>query len=292
MLGHLPLFWHIWVVVIILISLIFLAILVIKIYYPKDKHPEEEVVWDETLIEGIAPPPQWWFWLITSALIFSVLYMIFYPGFGNYKGLFDLTNAKKFTQSKDRINNQYFSKLMHLEKASITQLQNNPEAMTLAKNVYNNNCINCHSKDGLGQNIFPNLKDSDWQWGNNDKDIINTITHGRQAVMPAWQAALGDEGVTQIAKFIQNFKANKNDKAHQLGQQKYQQFCLGCHSINGKGNPALGAPNLTDNIWLYGADINSIKTSIANGRSGIMPAQKNRLTPLQIKLLTAWLLVK
>lgn len=292
MLDNLPLFWNMWVILITLVGLVFLTTLAIKIYFPKDDHCEEEVVWDETLIEGTSPPPEWWFWLITAALMFSVLYMIFYPGFGNYNGLFDLTNAKQFTESKSKINNKYFAKLDKLDKLSIVELQKNQDAMVLAKNIYNNNCVNCHSKDAAGQTIFPNLKDNEWQWGGSSQDIINTITNGRQASMPAWSPILGKENTAKVAKFIKDFNANKDSKNHKIGKEKYQQFCLGCHGIDGKGNVVLGAPNLQDNIWLYGGDLASINKSIASGRAGIMPPQKDRLSALQVKLLTAWILSK
>ncbi|MBE8189307.1 MAG: cytochrome-c oxidase, cbb3-type subunit III [Candidatus Thioglobus sp.] len=289
--ANLPLFWQFWVAGLTIISLIFLAILVARVYFPGSQHAEEEVVWDGDLVEGVSPPPSWWFWLIVSALFFSVIYMIFYPSLGNYNGLFDLTTAKRYTESKENIDNKYYKKLAKLDSLDSKSLQKNAQAMQLASNIFAQNCSACHGKNALGQNAFPNLTDENWQWGGANSQIIQTITNGRTGSMPAWKAILGDENVTKVAAYVKSIKTinAKKDKSHAEGKAKYQQFCIACHGANGKGNPALGGVDLTDNIWRFGGDLESIKHSIALGRSGIMPAQKDRLSTLQIKLLAAWL---
>ena len=264
--SDLPLFWHFWVAGLTLIGLLFLLVLAIRIYYPKTKHTEEDVVWDETLIESPSPPPEWWFWLIIATLFFSALYLIFYPGLGNYNGLFDLTTAKRYAESKANLKNQYYAKLATLENQDYQQLQQNQDAMKLAAHVFRDNCAVCHGEDAKGQSIFPNLKDNDWQWGNDTEQIKHTIKEGRIAVMPPWSLVLGgDSGVGKMANLIQNFD-NRADENHKEAFAKYNQFCATCHGANAKGNQALGAPDLTDDIWLYGGDIANIKQSISEGR--------------------------
>ena len=287
MTANLPLFWHIWIAGLVAIGLIFIATLVVRIYFSKDTHTEE-VVWDETIIESAAPPPLWWFWLIICALFFSVIYMIFYPSLGNYNGLFDLTTSKRYIESRADIDNKYYKKLTILEKLSNEALQKDSNAMQLANNIFLQNCVNCHGKSANGQHSFPNLKDDDWLWGEKEEQIAQTIKHGRKSVMPPFGAVLGESGVEEVAHYVKSLSL-KSKKDYPGGKEKFQQFCVACHGINAQGNQLLGAANLTDNVWLYGDDLASIKESIALGRIGDMPAQKGRLNDLQIKLLVAWL---
>lgn len=291
--ANLPFFWQIWVVGLILVSLAFVAYAVIRIYFPKEPLKEHEgLTWDETLAEGSFAPPKWWFWLIISALFFSVIYMALYPGFGNYNGLFDLTTAKEYQQGKQRIDNKYSAKLQKLSDSTIPQLQNNPDAMRLAKNIYNNNCIQCHAPSAKGQaNIFPDLTDDDWLWGSSFSQVNHSIKYGRLAVMPAWGAILDDKKIDNLARYVRSL-STKNSTDHAKGKATYQQFCVGCHNLNATGKPLIGAPNLADNISLYGNNLNAIKTSISSGRRGVMPAQQSRLSDLQIKLISAWLTKK
>ena len=288
--ANLPLFWQVVVTILIIIGFIYLLALGVGVYGAKEKH-KHKVIWDGDLEEGSAPVPSWWFWSGIIAAFFAVIYMVFYPSFGNYNGLLDLTNAKRYSESKSDIDNQYYKKLTTLAAMNTKALQDSAEAMRLAANVYAQNCAACHGKDAKGQNGFPDLSDQDWLWGNKTAQISHSITFGRKALMPPWQAVLGDEGVSQIANYIKSVadKAADIDVRHATGKAKYQQFCIACHAINLTGKDLLGAPNLADDVWLYGGDLPSIKASIALGRRGVMPAHKDRLTALQIKLLTAWL---
>lgn len=291
--ATLPFFWQFWVVGLVLISLSFLGFATFRIYFPKaeESHDEDDLVWDKTLKEGTFAPPKWWFWLMMSAIFFNIIYMLLYPGFGNYNGLFNLTSATEIADAKVRIDDRYYRKLHQLNSIPIEDLGKNPDAMQLAANIFVDNCAGCHGADAKGQaNIFPDLTDNAWQWGNSHTEIINNITNGRTGFMPPWGVPLGEEGVAQLAEFVQNFAANKGKEKYQVAEQKYNTFCIGCHNANGKGNKILGTPSLADDIWLYGGDIDAIKHSISKGRKGVMPAQKERLSELQIKLLSAWIL--
>lgn len=288
--ANLPLFWQITVVVLTIAGLIYLLFLGIMIYYAKEpvKH---EVMWDETLEEGQAPVPAWWFWSGISAAIFAILYMLFYPSFGNYTGL--LSNgliSEKYALSKAATQDDYYRKTEKLEQTDIVHLQFDAEAMKLAKNTFVQYCAACHGVEAKGQPSFPNLTDDAWVWGSTVDKITQTIANGRKATMPAWGIPLGKDGVDKVAKYVLSIANNNyNEKTHGAGKAKYQQFCVACHGANLQGNPAFGAPNLGDSAWLYGGDLATVKQSIANGRNGVMPAHKDRLTALQIKLLTAWL---
>jgi cytochrome c oxidase cbb3-type subunit 3 len=151
------------------------------------------------------------------------------------------------------------------------------------------NCSACHGRDGRGQAaLFPNLGDGDWQWGGDPMQIAQTITVGRQAVMPPWQAVLGEEGVAKMADYV---LALSNGSAPAAGEPATQfgLYCSACHGQGGGGQPALGAPALNDGTWLYGGSTAAIRESIALGRTGVMPAFGQRLDGAEINLLTAWL---
>ncbi|SMN13688.1 Cytochrome c oxidase subunit CcoP [Bathymodiolus heckerae thiotrophic gill symbiont] len=287
--ADLPFFWQSVVVILTAGGLIYLLTLGISIYFSRvsDVH---DVSWDETLEEGINPAPAWWFWLGIGSAIFAIFYMIFYPSFGNYKGLLGSTIAQEYIEHKANFDDEYYKELSTLEQTDMRALQANPEAMHLASNTFAQYCASCHGADASGQGEFPNLVDEEWFWGGKPEQIIQTITHGRKAVMPAWGVPLGDEGVNNVANYVKSISDNTyNEKTHAAGKEKYKQFCVACHGINLQGNPVFGAPNLGDGVWIYGSDLESIKQSIASGRKGVMPAHKDRLTPLQIKLLVAWL---
>ncbi|SMN02056.1 Cytochrome c oxidase subunit CcoP [uncultured Candidatus Thioglobus sp.] len=287
--ADLPFIWQVVVVVLIVAGLIYLLLVGVGVCASDDDH-EGEVVWDEDLIEGEAPVPRWWFWSGIAAAIFAVLYMLFFPSLGNYKGLLDTNNEKRYVHSKEQIDDEYYRELDALKQADIKNLQANPDAMRLAKNTFAQYCQSCHGKDGTGQINFPNLTDKAWFWGGSEAQISHTITYGRKATMPAWGAILQEQGVDNVAQYIQSVAENTYDKdKHSVGEAKYKQFCLGCHGVTLQGNPIFGAPNLSDSAWIYGGDLASIKDSIRLGRQGVMPAHKDRLTPLQIKLLVAWL---
>lgn len=288
--ANLPFFWQTFVVVLTIIGLMYLLFLGIMIFFAEEP-VHHKIMWDETLEEGQAPVPSWWFWSGIASAIFAVLYMVFYPSFGNYTGLFENAHdTERYIESSINIEDKYYRKLEKLKQANSVNLQFDAKAMKLASNIFAQQCTSCHGDDGQGQKNFPNLTDNAWIWGSTPEKITQSIADGRKATMPAWGAPLGEDGVDNVAKYILSVAQNNYQQgAHVAGKTKYQQFCVACHGANLQGNPTLGAPNLGDSAWIYGGDLASIKQSISKGRNGVMPAHKNRLTPLQIKLLTAWL---
>lgn len=287
--ADLPLFWQVVVTLLIIIGLVYLLALGVGVYGAKDEH-EHDVVWDDDLEEGSAPVPSWWFWSGIATAFFAVMYMVFYPSFGNYNGLFNLTNAKRYSESLADIDDQYYKKLTTLSALGIQDLQTTTQAMRIAGNLYAQNCAVCHGKDATGQGVFPNLKDKEWLWGNKTEQITQTISEGRKGIMPPMGLVLSDLGVEQVAHYIKSVgDGTFDEKTHLAGKEKYQQFCTACHGRDLEGNVIFGTPNLSDDSWIYGGSLAAIKASITSGRQGVMPAHKNRLSKLQIKLLTAWL---
>ncbi|HVN42981.1 MAG TPA: cytochrome-c oxidase, cbb3-type subunit III, partial [Steroidobacteraceae bacterium] len=172
---------------------------------------------------------------------------------------------------------------------SVPQLAADGRAMSTARNLFLNNCAPCHGSDGGGAKGFPNLTDKDWQWGGDPDTVIATITGGRMAAMPAWGPVLGAQGVKEVVAYVRTLSGESADSAlAAAGKTRFETICAACHGPDGKGNPMVGAPNLTDKIWLYGGDEATITETVTNGRSGQMPNFGERLSPVKIKLLAAY----
>jgi cytochrome c oxidase cbb3-type subunit 3 len=280
-------FWSGWIAVITSISLIGLAWLVFSIYFSPKAHEDFPTVWDENLRKGSNPAPMWWFWLILMSMVFSVAYLMLYPGMGSYKGALKWSQGGRLGESYALHDYEFLTLRQQLLESPIEALQSDEAVMRSAKGIFSRNCAACHGPAGLGQaNLFPNLMDDAWQWGGDLEQIEQTVRAGRQATMPAWGPALGEDGVKNVADYVTNISTAGQDHA---GAVQYQQFCMACHGPEGKGNVLLGAPDLTDADWLYGGDPAQISHSINLGRSGVMPAFGDRLDDVQIRMLMAWL---
>lgn len=279
-------FWAGWVVVLTLVSLAFLSWFVYSVFFSKSDEQHEDRVWDGNLREGSNPAPMWWFWLILSSLVFSLVYLMLYPGLGSYGGLLNWNSGLQVVRSEEAYQAEFGERRRSIADMPLATIQKDPKAMASAQSVYDRNCAVCHGYQAQGQaDLFPNLVDDDWQWGKTDAQIEQTIRGGRNAAMIAWGAVLGEQGVTDVAGYVLTLVEGGAEE--HPGKAQYNQFCIACHGATGDGNPALGAPRLNDGIWLYGADFESVAASIADGRSGVMPAFGERLDDTQIRLLLA-----
>jgi cytochrome c oxidase cbb3-type subunit 3 len=283
-------FWAGWVVTITVVSAVGLVWLILGVYWARDDSAEvSSHLWDETLREGTQPAPLWWFWMILALLAFSVVYLILYPGLGAYAGALRWSQDSRLADSLARYEQSFGPEHARIAQAPIAELERDEAAMTSAWHLFNNNCTACHGPDGRGQaSLFPNLGDTDWQWGGDEAQLTQTITQGRTAVMPPWQAVLNDAGVARMADYVLALSKGGAPADAEVAQQ-YSTYCSACHGPGGEGQPALGAPALKDDVWLYGGTAAAVRESIANGRTGTMPAFGTRLDATEIKLLTAWL---
>ena len=284
-------FWSGWIIGITVVSLLGLTWLVFSIYFSKNGSESfKSPVWDETLKEGNHPAPMWWFWMILASLVISVVYLMLYPGLGSYAGMLKWSQDNRLEVNLTHYAIQHAELRKKITQTPLTELQQNTQMMSSAKRLFEQNCAACHGSDGTGQAFaFPNLVDNDWQWGKSETEIEHTLRHGRNAIMVGWQTTLGDEGVSELIEYVRSLstgQANGDSK----GKQLFDQFCAACHGATGIGNPVLGAPNLSDEIWLYGNSDPQLRKTIADGRNGIMPAFDDRLGDAQIRLLVAWLL--
>lgn len=280
-------FWAGWVLVLTVLSVAGLAWFVFSLYFGGGAGDDKDSpVWDGDLREGHHPAPMWWFWMTLAALVFSVVYLMLYPGLGSYAGALQWSEGGRLQRSEAAWQERFGDARARIAATAPAALHADDDLMAAAERIYRRHCAACHGEDAGGQaNLFPDLTDAEWQWGGDDAAIEKTIRDGRTAVMVGWGAVLGEAGVAAVADYVRQLASAVPDE--HPGQTSYTQFCVACHGADGAGQPLLGAPSLADDIYLYGAD--AIEESIRDGRSGTMPAFAGRLDDAQIQLLVAWL---
>lgn len=246
-------------------------------------------VWDEDLRELNNPLPRWWMWLLVATVLFSAAYLALYPGLGGTEGALGWTSARQYQDEQAKAQAAAAPIYAAFAGQTAEQLAHNPQAMRIGERLFANNCGTCHGSDARGSKGFPNLADSDWLWGGTPERIAETITQGRQGTMPPMAAAVGSlDDVRNVAQYVLSLSGSPHDSpAAELGRAKFA-ACAGCHGIDGKGNPALGAPNLTDSVWLHGWGADAIARIVQNGKTNVMPAHGTRLTTDQVRLLSAY----
>lgn len=247
-------------------------------------------VWDEDLRELNNPLPRWWMGLFVLTVFFSFGYLIFYPGLGSAEGSLKWTSTGQHAAEVAKARQAAAPLYAEFTGQPAEQLAHNAKAMGIGERLFVNNCAACHGSDARGSKTFPNLADGDWLGGDGSLAYIaKTIGEGRQGVMPPMAAAVGTEqDVRNVAHYVLSLSGSPhNSIAAQLGRAKFA-ACAACHGADGKGNPALGAPNLTDKVWLHGWGEEAIVAIINNGKNNVMPAHANRLTPEQIHVLGAY----
>jgi len=245
--------------------------------------------WDEDLAEYNNPLPRWWSWLFYLTIVFSLAYLVLYPGLGSWPGTLGWSQVGQLKEETRVAERQFGPLYQKFAATEVEALAKNPEALAIGQKLFLNNCAQCHASDGAGSRGFPNLTDGDWLWGGDAKAIGETIAEGRTGVMPAFGAALGEQGVKNVAQYVRSLSGLTTDSLKvAFGKDIYVQNCVACHGAEGKGNPALGAPNLTDKTWLHGSAEPVVMETIAKGRNNQMPAHKEKLSAAQIHLLTAY----
>ncbi|MFQ5548737.1 MAG: cytochrome-c oxidase, cbb3-type subunit III [Woeseia sp.] len=283
-------FWGGWIAVMTLVSLVALGWLVFSVYFSTNGDKEEAHVWDETLEEGSNPAPMWWFWLILLLMVFSVVYLMLYPGLGSYSGVLRWSQGGRLNESFISYGEQFGEDRRRIASSTLIALRGDMAVMASARRIFDRKCGICHGPDGKGQaSRFPDLTDDEWQWGGEVARIEETIRNGRQAAMIGWGDALGDDGVKAVARYVQQLGKGSESPENDQGATLYTQYCVACHGATGEGNTMLGAPSLIDDVWLYGGGIEDIEQSITLGRAGFMPAFEDRLDDAQIRMLLAWL---
>jgi cytochrome c oxidase cbb3-type subunit 3 len=287
-------FWHWYIAILSVLSIlacVWLLHWLTSGFKKTDEVEDTGHVWDGDLTELNNPLPRWWLGLFYITIVFSGFYLLLYPGLGSFPGILGWTSAGEYQQEVDRVEAEVGPLFARYQQTPIIDLIKDETALKVGERLYANYCTTCHGSDARGARGYPNLRDGDWIWGGTPDAIKTTIMQGRQAAMPAWEGPLGGErGVDEVAQYILSLSGRATiSELADKGKAKFEIFCVACHGADGKGNTALGAPNLTDDAWLYGASLTRISESIAKGRNGRMPAQGEFLGEAKVHLLAAYI---
>jgi len=235
------------------------------------------------------PLPMWWVWMFVLSVVFALGYLAYYPGLGNFAGLSGWTSDGQLRQEADAHDARFEPIYTRLAELDEPGLHGSREAQQVGRRLFINHCSTCHGVGAQGAFGFPNLTDDDWIWGQGMDAVKHAIRNGLQAAMPGWGAALGDEGVTNVSHFVLQLAGREHDAAAaNQGAGQYQIFCVACHGTEGAGNPLLGSPDLTNDIWLYGSSLDQIAYTVRHGRNGNMPGHADLLSEEKIHILAGY----
>lgn len=263
---------------------------------PGDPKPTDTShVWDEDLTEYNKPLPKWWINLFYLTLIFSLGYIVWFGGFGGYSGYSGWTSRKEYAAEKAAQDARLNAAFARYAGKPIDAIARDPHAVAIGHSIFTNTCSGCHGSSARGAIGYPNLTDDIWHWGGTPDRILQTVLDGREGVMPEWGKVLtgmgGPNAVEYVASYVQSLsdpKGLENNYMAAQGKALYEGVCVACHGPNGKGNPEMGAPDLTDDYWLYGGDKAQIVQTIAHGRHGVMPAHRALLGETRARLVAAY----
>jgi cytochrome c oxidase cbb3-type subunit 3 len=284
--------WGLYVAILTVVSILFCLWLALTM--ARGRMPGETVgttghSWDEDLQELNNPLPRWWLWLFIITIVFSIGYLWLYPGLGARTGFLGWSQTEQYEREVKRFNavtDPLFARFLAMDLKKVAA---DSQGRAIGERLYQTYCVQCHGADARGSKGYPNLTDNDWLWGGEPSLIKTTILEGRHGMMPAMAAAVGTAAeVEQLAHYVVSLSGGGHDSTQAaLGKGRFE-VCATCHGTDGRGNAALGAPNLTDRIWLYGGGVSSVLEAISKGRAGIMPAFKDSLGEGKVHVLAAY----
>lgn len=285
-------FWNWFVIILTVLSILACWLLVLS--QSKKGQMSGQVkptghVWDENLQEMNNPLPRWWLMMFYITLVFGSIYLVLYPGLGNFQGLLGWSEKGQYDREVQKAEESYGPLFNRFLDQDLKAVAADPEAQEMGKRLYSTYCTQCHGSDARGAMGYPNLTDNDWLYGGEPEAIKTTIMNGRNGMMPPWGEILGNDGVFNVAAYIQSLSGREVDAVVAAkGKETFATTCAACHGPDGKGIQAMGAPNLTDDVWLYGGSNKRIMESIAHGRMGKMPAHAEFLGEAKVHLLAAY----
>ena len=285
-------FWSIYVSVITVVSILACGLLLWFSGKARAMTAHDNTtghIWDGDLREMNNPLPRWWVWLFVITIVFSLAYLAMYPGLGSYAGKLGWTSTGQHSAEMDKGEREVAPLYARFTAMKAQDVARDPQAMAIGERLFMNNCAQCHGSDARGSKGFPNLTDGDWLHGGAPEKILETLTKGRIGNMPPMAAAVGTpDDVKNVAHYVLSLSGSPHDSLRaSLGKAKFV-ACAACHGMDGKGNPALGAPNLSDDIWLHGYGENAIIAMVNNGKMNQMPAQADKLGAAQLHVLSAY----
>ena len=285
-------FWSIWISFITL-AVIFGCLILVLRTRKSEVYKETTTETMDHAFDGIEeldnPLPRWWFNMFMITIIFGVIYLFLYPGLGNYKGYLNWTSYNQWEEEMAHAEEHYKPVFAKFASLSVAEIATDDSARLMGQRMFNNNCAVCHGQGGAGAYGFPTLSDSDWLYGGAGETIKATITKGRTGAMPPWGAIIGEDGVRNVTSYVLSLSGQQVDaQAASAGKTTYQAMCVACHGADATGNQMLGAPNLTDNVWLYGGSFEKVAHTIRQGRNGVMPAHGALLNDDKIHLISGY----
>lgn len=250
-------------------------------------------VWDEDLRELNNPLPRWWMWLFILTVVFALGYLVVFPGLGTFPGLLKWSTDGEHKQDVTRLRAEVAPLYAEFAAQPAEALAKDPRALAIGERLFMNNCSQCHGSDGRGSKSYPNLTNSNSAWlgERGAEHIVQTMTNGRTGAMPPMGAAIGGEAeISEVAHYVLSLSGSPHNEIKAYSGKKLFSACAACHGVGGKGNKALGAPNLTDDYWLHGWGEAAIANVVKNGKNNVMPAQSSKLTAEQIHVVAAYVL--
>lgn len=289
-------FWSAWVIALVVANLgvtLFLFLWGPRVEIPTQADGTTGHVWAHgALREGVHRLPAWWIAVSAAMFVACFAYLALYPGFGAYKGALGWTSsgeeAHDAAQNRERLE---AAVLARVHGAAVDRLAGDPGALRVGERLFVDNCAACHGRDGRGNRLIgaPDLTDRDWLYGGGGEAILASILDGRRGGMPAFTPQLPDESVVDVVHYVRSLSGLPADGLRaQTGRPVFAANCAACHGAEGKGNTALGAPDLTDRTWLYGSDLPEMLQTMRGGRAGVMPAWRGRLGDDDARMVAAF----
>ena len=283
-------FWSYWIIILTTVTIVGISWILFANRKREQQSTEKTTGHVYDGIEELDNPlPAWWFYMFVITIVWGIGYLIVYPGMGNYAGAIGWTQVGQYDKEVAAAEEKYRDMRDRYLALPVEEIAVDPAVRKMGMRLFANNCAQCHGADAGGAYGFPNLRDDDWIYGGDAATIKATLVNGRQAVMPAWGSVVGDEGIADVTQYVLSLNGRDVDSARaEAGKTVFQTYCVACHGADGTGNPALGAPNLTNGVWLYGGSAEQISQTLHAGRNGMMPAFKDTLSEDKIHILTAY----
>jgi cytochrome c oxidase cbb3-type subunit 3 len=287
-------FWSGWVIALVVFNIgvtLFLFVWALRVAIPTQPDGTSGHVWAHGVLrEAVRRLPTWWVVASTVALAAGIGYLVFYPGFGAFPGRLGWTSGDELSRAQEANRKLEAPLRERIRGKPVEAIAAEPQALRAGRVLYVENCAACHGRDARGNRALgaPDLTDRDSLYGNDGKAILASVLDGRKGEMPPQGAGKSEQELRDIAHYVLSLSGRTHDGLRALFGKPNYAPCAACHGAEGKGNPALGAPNLADDVWLHGETLEDIVAAIRHGRSGVMPAWRGRLGEDDAALVAAW----
>ena len=284
-------FWSYWIIILTTVTLVGVTWVLFANRTREQQSTDKTTGHSHDGIEEFDNPlPAWWFYMFLITIVWGVAYLMIYPGLGKFEGVLGWTQLGQYDREVAAAEQRYREMRDRYLALPVAEIAADPAVRKMGMRLFANNCAQCHGADANGRYGFPNLADNDWLWGGDADAIKATLVNGRQAVMPAWGTIIDDQGIADVTQYVLSLNGRDTNQAQvAAGKTVFETYCVACHGADGRGNPALGSPNLTNGIWLYGGSEEQIAQTLRAGRNGKMPAFKDTLSEDKIHILTAYI---